>query len=1156
MHKTKAQKAFDDEPFHFTPIFDLVDIICEGSDKDETSEQIEQKHLRYEANAERCASGKLPVLQSTVLRGSFESGWVNPWRCKSNKVHGEKKWRQSCPDKLSSNSGSVLTKAVISNSDYLSPNDTVSWCRTSAEEKENEADASEANGEITHLGKGRSTGNLSSYRNKEPRKTDVQDNWLSCKNNDTLGYRIKRGVKRHRKSHTFKSLNTNECVNWDNEDYSLYKSFRHLVEKRKSRNGEFEAELLEDQSPFIINQNKTFNTRKLFLNSQSSSSSPFSSPVSVPKRKRIKYKSKTYKDKYSDVESDNFDSESSNSIRINRKLSIHTTIRQNSVITPKINQTLPSNLKSMDRDIFVTKFVPSSRALEKFVYKTKKRKRDSRDSCNFPDLTSLPLEDSNYSPTRKKKKFRMTQDNEEDFLLLDSVDIQRTRQKFSPDSEHSPDIMNQITNSNTFPEPQLSKNSSDNNHQYLSGYHQFISDLPEDLISWRQDYGNESTPVTSQGENIPSQLFLQNNEELHTTPNSKSKVVVSNNKYLTPDEKVCGSCFTQRFTQKPRIYQDNLSKSNPKGYIPELENRSRDLLASSVISSPPQKINSKSNIFSTSDSSFLSQQLMNQEFSLDLTVAKSKKGIETPSLSSLSIPIIFDQRELSPVIQFSSRKMPESSTVTSADRDRASQLTRNQRNSSLQILNLSPCESRSLKYSNSILPGMRNSKDCNERCNVSLLQSSEKEFYALEDVKQKENVVQDECKKPTEAPSTKQKEIIFSPLTNHESAKTIETSLSSSSEVDTPFLGTKNPFKANSQFLESNHSNKSNRVMIGTPNSSEDKSQNSGRQSPWAPEIQTKSFNVDDPGDLPDLAPSSFGYDVVNIYASPDSSTEKDNIDSKLPKIKFNTTPENKVTLSLNTNAIEPSHLNSQSSNIQKSFESALKNPWKSSIKKPSSFRPKKRVSFQQSTKPKEDFSSGNYSASPPNNFPARISSQQPEQMINLPLSIEMPKKSFSENIPDLTTFSKSHSYSKANCSPRLSAMAEAFIAADEQTYSEEKEDESSLLKDQVALSSKCNDNETGQVVTTMTTITKEPINSDEMNNHDFNIGISISTNSINDNEQKELQSNCWLDSPSITSLKDIDFSVLAAENNTFCDPLLSGVEDFLEDWSVDNVLK
>ncbi|KAI0996974.1 hypothetical protein K3495_g11209 [Podosphaera aphanis] len=85
--------VYDHEPFHYTPAFDLTDVICEGSDEGETLELIEQKHLRYETEAQRCANGKLPTLQSTILKGPLSPSWKNPWRYRSIKVCQEDKKR-------------------------------------------------------------------------------------------------------------------------------------------------------------------------------------------------------------------------------------------------------------------------------------------------------------------------------------------------------------------------------------------------------------------------------------------------------------------------------------------------------------------------------------------------------------------------------------------------------------------------------------------------------------------------------------------------------------------------------------------------------------------------------------------------------------------------------------------------------------------------------------------------------------------------------------------------------------------------------------------------------------------------------------------------------------------------------------------------------
>ncbi|KAH9214198.1 hypothetical protein DL95DRAFT_389907, partial [Leptodontidium sp. 2 PMI_412] len=63
----------DDEPYHCSPAYDEEEIVCLGSDAEETTEEIAKKHQRYEAEARRCAKGYLPVLQSASLRGPFET---------------------------------------------------------------------------------------------------------------------------------------------------------------------------------------------------------------------------------------------------------------------------------------------------------------------------------------------------------------------------------------------------------------------------------------------------------------------------------------------------------------------------------------------------------------------------------------------------------------------------------------------------------------------------------------------------------------------------------------------------------------------------------------------------------------------------------------------------------------------------------------------------------------------------------------------------------------------------------------------------------------------------------------------------------------------------------------------------------------------------
>jgi len=65
------------------------DIICEGSDAEQTPEEVHAKCLRYEKQAQRCLNGKIPFLQSANLRGPLEREWINPWRYQ----HSEPTWK-------------------------------------------------------------------------------------------------------------------------------------------------------------------------------------------------------------------------------------------------------------------------------------------------------------------------------------------------------------------------------------------------------------------------------------------------------------------------------------------------------------------------------------------------------------------------------------------------------------------------------------------------------------------------------------------------------------------------------------------------------------------------------------------------------------------------------------------------------------------------------------------------------------------------------------------------------------------------------------------------------------------------------------------------------------------------------------------------------
>ncbi|PVH84165.1 hypothetical protein DL98DRAFT_569162 [Cadophora sp. DSE1049] len=121
----------DEEPYHCSPAYDEQDIVCLGSDSEETAEEIARKRQRYEAEAQRCIKGKLPILQSASLKGPFDAGWINPWRYRPKKKQNEDWWQPGSEDMLFTRS-KVMERAAAHGLGYLEPADALRWCKATA----------------------------------------------------------------------------------------------------------------------------------------------------------------------------------------------------------------------------------------------------------------------------------------------------------------------------------------------------------------------------------------------------------------------------------------------------------------------------------------------------------------------------------------------------------------------------------------------------------------------------------------------------------------------------------------------------------------------------------------------------------------------------------------------------------------------------------------------------------------------------------------------------------------------------------------------------------------------------------------------------------------------------------------------------------------
>lgn len=121
----------DDAPFHYSPANDPEDIICGGSDTEQTMEEIRVKHLRYEEQAKRIRNGHLPILQSARVQGPLtkESGWLNPWRYQEPEEEGW--WRPGAPDMMFTKSD-VMKRAAEHGLGHLRPAEALAWCKSTA----------------------------------------------------------------------------------------------------------------------------------------------------------------------------------------------------------------------------------------------------------------------------------------------------------------------------------------------------------------------------------------------------------------------------------------------------------------------------------------------------------------------------------------------------------------------------------------------------------------------------------------------------------------------------------------------------------------------------------------------------------------------------------------------------------------------------------------------------------------------------------------------------------------------------------------------------------------------------------------------------------------------------------------------------------------
>jgi hypothetical protein len=127
----------EDEPYHCSPTFTSDDIVCLGSDTEETPEETQKKRIRYENQAQRCTAGHLPVLLSASLRGPLDrkSGWENPWRYRPRKKKEDEWWQPERLEDMLFTRANVLKRARDYGMGHLTPPQALQWCKQATKDE-------------------------------------------------------------------------------------------------------------------------------------------------------------------------------------------------------------------------------------------------------------------------------------------------------------------------------------------------------------------------------------------------------------------------------------------------------------------------------------------------------------------------------------------------------------------------------------------------------------------------------------------------------------------------------------------------------------------------------------------------------------------------------------------------------------------------------------------------------------------------------------------------------------------------------------------------------------------------------------------------------------------------------------------------------------
>ncbi|RKF53827.1 hypothetical protein GcM3_215009 [Golovinomyces cichoracearum] len=975
MRSARGKNAYDHQKFHYSPLFELADIICEGSDEEETPEQTQQKHLRYETSAERCASGKLPVLQSIALRGPLNSDWINPWRHQTTKALREEGSCQFCPDSMLLARENLIESVANYGLDCYASFDPPPWSR-SLREDITQYDISPVD-------------TLSSFK-ETCRTNDIVISQGRCgeKQMSNIFKAPQNFVRKYHNSKREKEtqwLNTlrknNSTVNWDDESFPSCTPISHLTKKGNSKNISTRIEPSE-RSHCIATRDAGFLAERRHSYSSTDHWSSFSSSSSTKNRYEVNQKENNLRD----VRNDYLALNTKNPTNFKNKSSSNSVYAINSIFK-SVNKSQSISSRSSDsektnNESFVTDYA-SSRDLERFVFKKKKRKRTESLDDPIEQVKTSQRYSNNFLP-RKKIKTRETKENEKEFLQFAMNHCEQSCLDMNCHSEHSKVMPKTRVNWKSSLRAQRSSNSSQNSQNYPT----IISNLGLDP-SIDLDYPGEKQKNLSESASLASSEGNTSEIQVKSIPRKmkSNKMTFTTDKAHKYSKPLSQHEITQNLLERKEYLESESGQKLPQS--------NGDLhQENSIAPLPPLETIQEKSTYLTTNSQPLPQtpkdnEIYHQNYSTngfpEVFDMKSTHKLRTPNSSARHLSS--QEHEMSPLLPKAIR------SETSIMKIKAIHTPINNQNLALTTKKTADNESYNILSPQSTFKSSNTSDDQNVPETVGIAECKDKG--------QNENL-----NFPEVAPNSGFRRIPLTTIINHEIIETSGTSFAEKSNThgafesglesnltEKPAIGT--PDILSSSNLKNDDCNK----ITGKMSTSRCRSQSSFLQNPWAEEIQPDSsiYHVArDPYNLPASQEREEKSAISTSCAQKIAGTSLINETREDQEKYVALTPEDrKISLS-DLNHIETPHMN-HLTDTQELLESAMRNPWRSIIKNPSSAKSTKRVSFKYlSENEPDDLQKGQHPS------PLHVNSQDSEQ------------------------------------NSSLAAMADAFIAADRQVAREQ----------------------------------------------------------------------------------------------------------------------